>query len=175
MKRTLGKYSPGVILLALLTLLLPTTVYASVTAKASNSSAESFTTVIFSVAPESTTNGSATGVITWTAPANNSNFFAYFVNTGTISVTAFSSTITNVSGNAGNTLDSCPIGTTYSTATLCSDSSTPTTLALIATGPALTVGQWLPIHIKINKIGAVFSAGSTVSRSQIRAGTNTVA
>lgn len=175
MKRTLGKFFPGVVLIALVSIFTPTTVYASVTAKASNSSAQSITSVTFKVAPETTTSGTATGIITWTAGANNANFFAYYVNTGTVNDNAFSWTVTHTVGTGGFTLDFCPIGTTYSSATLCSDSSTPTSMALTGTGPALTVGQWRPIHIKISKKNDVFTAASSVSGSQIRAGTNTVA
>ena len=175
MKRTLGKYFPGVILLALVSIFTPTTVYASVTSKASNSTAQSITSVTFKVAPEATTSGTATGIITWTAGAANANFFSYYVNTGTVNVAAFSWTVTQTVGTGGFTLDFCPIGTTYSSATLCSDSSTPTTMALTGTGPALTIGQWRPIHIKITKKSDAFTAASTVSGAQIRAGTNTVA
>lgn len=175
MKRTLGGLFPGVVLLALLSVLIPTTVYASSTAKASNGTAQSFQTVIFSVAPETTTNGSATGIITWTAPANNTDFYAYYVNTGTIAVNAFTWTVAHVSGGAGNTLNYCPIGTTFTLPNKCSDNSTPTAMAASGTGPALAVGQWRPIHFKINSNGAVFTAASTVSRSQIRLATNTVA
>lgn len=175
MKRTLGKFFPGVVLIALVSIFTPTTVYASVTAKASNSTAQSITSVTFKVAPETTTSGTATGIITWTAGANNANFFAYYVNTGTVDDAAFSWTVTQTVGGGGHTLNSCPVNTTFSTATLCSDSSTPTTMALTGTGPALAVGEWLPIHIKINSKNNAFTAASTVSGSQIRAGTNTVA
>ncbi len=175
MKRTLGKYFPGVVLIALMSIFTPTTVYASVTAKASNSTAQSITSVTFKVAPEATTGGTATGIITWTAAANNANFYAYYVNTGTVNDTAFSWTVTHSVGTGTFTLNYCPVNTTFSSPTLCSNSSTPTTMPLTGTGPALTVGEWRPIHIKITKKNDAFTVASTVSGSQIRAGTNTVA
>ena len=177
MKRTLGKYFPGVVLIALVSIFTPTAAFASATAKASNSTVQSFKSAIFSVAPEATTGGTATGIITRTAPLNTDEFFFYYVNTGTINDTAFNWTVTQTIATGGFTLDFCPINKTYSSPTLCSDNSIPTSMALTGTnGPALTVGQWRPIHIKIKKSGDTFTFASSVSAaSQIRAGTNTVA
>ena len=175
MKRTLGKFFPGIILLALVSILSPTDAYASVIAKTSNSTAQTITSVTFKVAPEATTNGTSTGLITWASSVNNTDFFAYYVNTGTVNTTAFSWTVAQTVVGAGSfTLDYCPINTTYSSPTLCSDSSAPTTMSLTGTGPALTVGQWRPIHMNIVKKSNTFTVASTVSRSQIRAATNTV-
>jgi len=173
MKRTLGRYFPGAILLALVSILSPTNAYASVISKASNSTAQSITSVTFKVTPETTTNGSAAGTVTLTAATPNSDTFAYFVNTGTVNVKAFSWTITHSVGTGTFTLDACPVNTTYSLPT-CSDGSTPITLATSGTGPALTVGQWRPIHILIKTKTDAFTVASTVSGSQIRTGTNTV-
>ena len=175
MKRVLGRYFPGAILLALVSILSPSNAYAGVIAKASNSPTQSISTVTFKVAPETTTNGSATGIVTLTAAANNSDTFAFFVNTGTVNVKAFSWTITQTIGVGTFTLDACPVNTTFSTATLCSDSSAPTTITLTGTGPALTIGQWRPIHIFIKTKNNAFSVASTVSGSQVRNGTNTTA
>lgn len=176
MKRTFGKFFPGVVLIALVSIFTPTTVFASVTAGASNSTAQSVKSAIFSVAPEATTGGTATGIITRTAAAANAEFFLYYVNTGNVDVTTFNWTVTQTITTGGFTLDFCPINKTYSSPTLCSDNSTPTIMALTGTnGPALTVGQWRPIHIKIKKSGDQFTFASSVSTAQIRAGTNTVA
>lgn len=163
-------------------LCLPFLLLASITpadanlgAQTSNGTAQSLSTVTFKVAPEATTNGTATGIITWTAGAANANFYAYYVNTGTVNDAAFSWTVTRTVGTNSYTLDYCPTDTTFSSATLCSDSSTPTTMALTGTGPALAVGQWMPIHIKISKKNDAFTVAATVSASQIRTATNTVA
>ena len=177
MKRTLGKFFPGTILVALVSIFTPTTAFASVTATAPNTTPQSITSATFKVAPETTTGGTATGIITRTAPLGNDEFFLYYVNTGTINDTAFNWTVTQTIATGGFTLDFCPINKTYSSPTLCSDNSIPTSMALTGTnGPALTVGQWRPIHIKIKKSGDTFTFASSVSAaSQIRAGTNTVA
>ena len=175
MKRTLGNFFPGVLLIALLSIFTSTTVYASVTAKASNSTAQSITSVKFKIAPETTTGGTAAGSITLTGSGPNSNMYMYYVNTGTVNDTAFSWTVARGVGVGTYTLNYCPVNTTFSTATQCSDLSVPTTMALTGTGPALTVGQWRPVHIKITTNGNSFIFTSTVSGSQIRAGTNTVA
>ena len=175
MKRTLGNFFPGVLLIALLSIFTSTTVYASVTAKASNSTAQSITSVKFKIAPETTTGGTASGIITLTGVGANSDNYMYYVNTGTVNDTAFSWTVVHTVGFGGYTLNYCPVNTTFSTATRCSDASTPVVMALTGTGPALTIGQWRPVHIKINTSGNAFTFASTVSGSQIRAGTNTVA
>ena len=175
MRRTLGKFFPGAILFALVSILSPTNAYASVIAKASNSTAQSITSAIFSVAPESTTGGTAAGTVPLTAATPNSDTFAFYKNTGTVNVTAFTWTITHSTGTGIFTLDACPVNTTFTSATACSDLSTPTTIALTGTGPALTQGQWRPIHIFIKTKNDVFTVASTVSTSQIRAGTNTTA
>ena len=175
MKRTLGNFFPGVVLIALISIFTPTTVYASVKASASNSIAQSITSVMFKIAPETTTGGTATGIVTLTGVGANSNMYMYYVNTGTVNDTAVSWTVVHTVGVGGYTLNYCPVNTTFNTATQCSDLSAPVVMALTGTGPALTVGQWRPVHIKINTNGNAFTFASTVSGSQIRAGTNTVA
>lgn len=67
----------GVVLIALVSTFTPTTVYVSLTARAANSTAQAMTSVTFKVDPESTAGGVATGIITWTAPANISNFLTF--------------------------------------------------------------------------------------------------
>jgi len=182
MKRTLGRFFPGIILLALVSILSPTDAYASIIAKASNSMAQSITSVTFKVAPEAISGpglppptSNTTGLVTWNAVANGSDFYAFFKNTGTINVNGFSWIITQtVVGNGTYSLDYCPLGLTYNSPTQCSDLTIPTLMGTSGTGPALTVGQWRPIHISIKKSGNTFTVGSSVSRSDIRAGTNTV-
>ena len=175
MKSTLGKYFSGVTLIALIAIFTPTAAFASATAKASNPSAHSISSVTFKVAPENTTGGTASGLLTWTANSTTDIYF-YYVNTGTIQVNSFNWTITRTVGSGGFTITKCPINTTFSTATRCSDSSTPTSMtATGTTGPTLTPGQWLPVYINITSKTDTFTGASTVSRSQIRAGTNTVA
>ena len=175
MKTTLGKFFPGAILLALVSILSPTNAYASVIGTASNSTAHSITTVTFKVAPQITTGGTATGTVTLTAATPNSDTFAFYKNTGTVNVTAFSWTITHSTGTGIFTLDTCPVNTTFSTPTTCSDASAPVTIPLTGTGPALTQGEWRPIHIFIKSKNDAFTVASSVSGSQVRTGTNTTA
>ena len=175
MKRTLGKYFPGIVLVALIAILSPTNAYASTISRALNTTAQSFSTVNFKVAPELTTNGSGTGIQTFTSGSNGVNYYFYYVNTGTVNVNSFTWTIIQTFGANPYTLNACPINTTFNSPAQCSDLSAPTTIALTGTGPALTLGQWRPIHLLINKKNDIFTAASTVSSSQIRAATNTVA
>ena len=175
MKRVLGRYFPGAILLALVSILSPTNAYASVIARAPNSTAQSITSVTFKVAPEATTGGTATGTISFTAGSKNAVTRFFYVNTGTVNILSFTRTITQTVAVGGFTLNACPINTTYSTNTTCSDGSTPTTITLTGTGPALTVGQWNPIQLIVAKASDAFTFASTVSGSQIRAGSNTTA
>jgi hypothetical protein len=174
MKRTLGRFFPGVILLALVSILSPTNAYASVIAS-SGSPTQSITSVTFKVAPETTTGGIATGTISFTAGANNAVTRFFYVNTGTVNILSFTRTITQTVAAGGFTLNACPVNTTFSSNTTCSDASTPTTITLTGTGPALTVGQWSPIQLIVTKKNDAFTFASTVSGSQIRAGTNTAA
>jgi len=184
MKRTLGRFFPGAILLALVSILSPTNAYASVIAKASNSSAQSIKTVTFQVAPELTTTGSATTFTPFSSTSNGVSHDAYFVNFGTVDVKAFTWTFNQTAGTSPATLYACPINIIFKPSVLqCSDSSTPTTIAttsvgpavLTGTGPALKIGEYYPIRLLINKKNDTFTVSSTVSGSQIRNATNTVA
>lgn len=185
MKRTLGRYFPGAILLALVSILSPTSAYASVIAKVSNSTTHSVTSGTFKVAPQTAAQTTqicplpavaTTGVKTIPTGSNGLDFFYCYLNTGTLALAGFTRTITLVAGNGtGSTFDSCPVGKTYNNSTQCSDLSTPITLSLTGTGPALLVGQWLPIHIFVSKSTATYTVSSTVTNSQIRTATNTTA
>jgi len=184
MKRTLGKFFPGAILLALVSILSPTTAYASVTATAPNSTAQSILSGTFKVAPQTAAPTTqicplpavaTTGVKTIPTGSNGLDFYYCYLNTGTLALTGFTRTITLVGGNGNNsTFDSCPVGKTYNNSTQCSDFTIPTTLSLTGTGPALSVGEWLPIHIFVSKSTATYTISSKVSNSQIRSATNTV-
>lgn len=128
----------------------------------------------FKVVPETTTNGTATGIQSFPAASGSAGFKFFYVNTGKINANAFSWTIAYVSGTSGiNLLLQCPVDTTFSSSSLCSDSSTPTTMAITGTGPALLTGQWLPVYLEITRNRTTYSAASTVSSSQIRAGFTT--
>ena len=176
MKRTLGRYFPGTVFLALVSILSPTNAYASVIAKASNSTAQSILSATFKVAPEVLSGDQTTGPLTLSSGVNGTDYYRFFKNIGTVDVKTFSWNITQTVATGSYTLDVCPVGQTFSTATSCSNSTFPTPLALSGiTGPALTVGQWQPIHLNISKKSDVFTVSSSVSGAQIRIGTNTTA
>ena len=148
---------------------------ANLSAKAFNISATSLKTGIFAVAPETTTTGTATAIISLTSTTtNNVDYSEYYVNTGNINVATFTYTVTHTVGTGAYVLDACPVGKTYTSPTVCSDASTPIVIPLTGTGPALTPGQWYPIHLHINRKNDVFTVASSVSQSQIRAAVNTV-
>jgi len=150
---------------------------ANLSAKTNNTPAMSWKTGIFSVAPETSTNVAiaTTGVKSIPAGSGGLDFFFYYLNTGTIDISAFTRTITLTAGNGnGSLVNSCPVGTTYNTPTQCSNLSAPTTITLTGTGPALSVGQWQPIHIFVNKNTAAYTIASKVTSSQLRAPVNSV-
>ena len=179
MKRTLGKYFPGVVLIALVSIFTPTTAFASVTAAAPNTTPQSITSATFKVAPEASISGSTTtAYLTPTTTSNSQIIKVYFVNFGTININAFDYSTALASGSGSYTLTQCPVNQTFTTPTTCSSGVT-NSLASSGTGPALTVGQWVPIEITIAKKTSAVTVSSTVSSTvsnyQIRAGTKTVA
>lgn len=108
MKRTLGRYFPGAILLALVSILSPTNAYASVISKASNSTAQSVQTGTFQVAAESAPNGTVTGQRPLGSVDKSTGVLMYLVNFGTIK--SASETITpspSTTTNKPYTLDYC--------------------------------------------------------------------
>lgn len=179
MKRTLGRYFPGTILLALVSILSPTSAYASIIAKASNSTAQSITSAAWKVAPEILSTDSTTGIQSWTSTSKNQYLTGFYKNIGSLDVTGFSWSIiqTVVSGSGAYTLTSCRVNQPFNTTTgLCADGFAPSPLGLSGTnGPALTQGSVWPIQIKLTKSGNTFTYASSVSTANIRGGTNTVA
>ena len=183
MKRTLGRFFPGAILLALVSILSPTNAYAGVLAKASNSTAQSISTVTFKVAPGTFPAFANTGItqnipntaITLSATSNNFDGYAFFNNTGTIAVTSFSWTFLRTAGNGVDSFDYCPVNNTFISATNCTNSFLPSTMALTGVQFAVPAGQLVAIHFNFKKSTDVYTMSSTVSRSQIRSGTNTTA
>ena len=120
----------------------------------------------YSVAPEGTTSGTSNGALVWSSVASGSNLYFYYRNTGDFPIAAFSWSITRTSGTGSFTVYKCPINTTFTSSTLCSDSSTPTSMNKTGTGPALTPGQWLPVLIRTTVASSSYSASSTISSSQ---------
>lgn len=138
-----------------------------------NSSAESIGTGTFKIYPGATTGAAATG-----APITLSNSvaaqFAFIKNSGTIDTASFAITVT-WAGIKTTTLKYCPLNTTFSSATLCSDSTAPVLIgAGIADGSVVTVtvtmpsGSFLPISVKPSK-SDIPTIGTSVSSTQIRA------
>lgn len=151
-----------------------TTADANLGARAYNAAAMSFGTGTFKVAPETTTAGTATGIQTFSAIRSNVDVYFYYVNTGNITVSAFTFTMAKTGGSGTYNLWKCPVNTTFSTATLCSDSSAPVSITLTGTGSSLSAGQWLPIYINVLSRSDTFTAASSVSSSQLRAAVHSV-
>lgn len=175
--RVIEKVIATLLCLPFLLIISITPADANLSANTNNTTAMSWKTGIFSVAPETSTNiaVATTGIKSIPAGSGGLDFFFYYLNTGTINISAFTRTITLTAGNAtGSTFDSCPIGKTYNNPTQCSDFSAPTTITLTGTGPALSAGQWQPIHIFVNKNTAAYTIASNVTSSQLRAPVNSV-
>jgi hypothetical protein len=139
----------GVISLAP-TLLVSAT--AAISAYTANTSALSVGTGTFKIYPSATTGGAATGAAITLIRASGAQFL-FIKNSGTIDTAKFTIDITWASSSS-TTLKNCPLNTTFSSATTCSDSSSPTTIfSGISSGTAQEVtfaipaGSYLPISI----------------------------
>ena len=163
----------GVISLAP-TLLVSAT--ASINARTNNVSAESIGTGTFKIYPSATVGGAAGGAI---ALANtNAAQFAFINNSGTITTAQFTNTVTWSSGSTTK-LSRCPLNTTFTSATGCSDLSAPVVIATgTLSGAGLVVtftipaGSYLPISVTpTGKSTPTIS--TSVSSTQIRTATVT--
>ena len=164
----------GVISLAP-TLLVSAT--AAINARANNVSAESVGTGTFKIYPSATTGGAATGAAI-TLVNSNAAQFLFIKNSGTINTAKFTNTVTWTSSRT-TTLKNCPLNTTFTSATLCSNSSVPVSIATGTTsGTALVVtftipsGSYLPISITPSGLGTP-TISTSVSSTQIRTATVT--
>lgn len=167
-RSTLIAAAVGVISLAP-TLLVSAT--ASINALTNNISAESTGTGTFKIYPSTAVGGAAGGAIA----LSNSNAaqFAFINNSGTITTAQFTNTVTWSSGGT-TTLSRCPLNTTFTSATVCSDASTPVVIAtgtVSGTGLVVTftipVGSYLPISVKTSG-KATPTISTSVSSTQIR-------
>ena len=157
------------------TLLLSAT--AANNARTNNVSAESVGTVTFKIYPSATAGGAATGAAITLANVNGAQF-AFIKNSGTINTQKFTNIVTWTSGST-TTLKNCPLNTTFTSATLCSNSTTPVTIATGSlSGAALVVtftipsGSYLPISVTPSAKDTP-TISTSVSSTQIRTATVT--
>ena len=150
---------------------------AAISARISNSSTESVGTGTFKIYPSATAGGAATGAAI-TLSNSSAAQFLFIKNSGTIDTAKFTNTITWTSSRT-TTLKSCPLNTTFQSATLCSNSSAPVTIATGTTsGTALVVtftipsGSYLPISVTPSGTGTP-TISTSVSSTQIRTATVT--
>ncbi len=173
-RSTLIAAAVGVISLAP-TLLVSAT--AAINAHTNNVSAESVGTGTFKIYPSATAGGAATGAAI-TLVNSSAAQFLFIKNSGTIDTARFTNTVT-WAGVKTTTLKNCPLNTTFTSATLCSNSTTPVTIATgTANGAALVVtftipaGSYLPISIAPSKADTP-TISTSVSSTQIRTATVT--
>ena len=189
MKRTLGKYFPGIVLIALVSIFTPTAAFASATAKASNSTAQSITSGTFRVAAEGAPTGTVTAQLPLGSVDKNTGVLMYLVNFGTIK--SMSETITPSPTPVSNkpyTLDYCLISPgTYGVFTaspftscasgaltpICSFSSSSGTctanISLIPGSSSGTAGQNVQVRVRSSIAGGTAIAiDVSISSSQIR-------
>jgi len=187
MKRTLGRYFPGAILLALVSILSPTTAYASVTAKVSNTTAQSITSGTFQVAAEGTPSGTVTGQLSLPSVDKTTGVLMYLVNFG--SINSASETITpspTTPSNKPYALDYCLISlgnygvfsatpfrscATGTLTSICSFSSVACTASIPLTPGASpgTAGQNVEVRMRSSITGGTAIAiDVSISSKQIR-------
>lgn len=149
---------------------------ATLNAHVSNASAQSVGSGTFKIFPSATAGGAATGAITLSN--TSAAQFAYIKNSGSIDTAKFTNTVT-WAGVKTTTLKRCPLNTTFSSATSCSDGSTPVTIATgTANAAALVItftipaGSYLPISIQPSKTDTP-TISTSVSSTQIRTSTVT--
>jgi len=148
---------------------------AALDAHVSNATAQSVGSGTFKIYPSATTGGAATGAITLIN--SNAAQFAFIKNSGTIDTAKFTNTVTWSSAKT-TTLKRCPLNTTFTSATVCSDTSTPVTIAtgtanaaaLIVTF-AIPAGSYLPVSVTPNSGTVTPTISTSVSSTQIRTAT----
>ena len=151
---------------------------AAISAYTNNASALSVGTGTFKIYPSATAGGAATGAAITLLNANGAQFL-FIKNSGTINTAKFTIQITWAS-NSSTTLKNCPLNTTFNSATLCSNASTPVTISSgTSSGTAQVVtfaipaGSYLPISVTPSgKDTPTISA--SVSSTQIRTAIVTV-
>ena len=150
---------------------------AALNAYTRNVASQSVGSGTFIIYPSALSTGSATGAAI-TLLNSNAAQFAFIKNSGTLDTAKFTNTV-SWAGVKTTTLKRCPLNTTFSSATLCSDGSAPVTIATgTANAVALVViftipaGSYLPISIQPSKTDTP-TISTSVSSTQIRATTVT--
>ena len=145
---------------------------AAISAYTSNASALSVGTGTFKIYPSKTAIGAATGAPIALLKSNAAQFL-FIKNSGTIDTSKFTIQITWTSSSS-TTLKNCPLNVTFSSATLCSDSSSPATIfSGISSGTAQVVtfaipaGSYLPISVTPSGNDTP-TISASVSSTQIR-------
>jgi hypothetical protein len=104
---------------------------------------------------------------------NNTNPQSFFIkNFGTNALIGASFSATSAKGVV--TFTRCPVGTTFSTATTCSDSSTAISTAQGSFSVSFSAGQFVPMRAIPSKNGDTITINVTLSSAQEPAATNTV-
>ena len=140
-----------------------------------NVTAQSVGSGTFIIYPSATAGGTASGAITLIN--SNAAQFAFIKNSGTLDTAKFTNTVTWSSAKT-TTLKRCPLNTTFTSATVCSDTSTPVTIAtgtanaaaLIVTF-AIPAGSYLPVSVTPNSGTVTPTISTSVSSTQIRTAT----
>ena len=141
---------------------------AAVSAIAGNSQTQAISTATYLAAAVTTTGAANPKASLSSVMGNNTNPLYFYVKSfGTDTLTGFTFSGTTTSGSL--TYKKCPIGTTFTSATRCSDTSTPTTATAGAVTAALTTGQYLPMSATPNRNSVTITISISVGNTQDRA------
>ncbi len=141
---------------------------AAALAFAGNSQTQGITTASYLAAPVSATTASNPKQALQIQPGNSTAAQYFYVKSfGTDALTGFTFSGTTTSGTL--TYKKCPIGTTFSSSTRCSDNSTPTSVTAGAVTAALGTSSYQPMSVTPSKTNVTITITVTVSSTQDRA------
>ena len=141
---------------------------ASVSALAGNSQTQGISTSTYLAAAVTTTSAANPKQALQIQPGNTTSAQYFYVKSfGSSSLTGFTFSGSTTSGTL--TYKKCPIGTTFSTATKCSDASTPTTVSASGVTAALGTSGYLPMSVTPSKTNVTITISISVSNTQDRA------
>ena len=140
----------------------------AVSAFAGNSQTQGISTATYLAAAVSATGTTNPKQSLQIATGGNTNpQYFYVKNFGTDALIGFGFTGTATSGTL--TYKRCPVGTSFSTATRCSDSSTPAAATAGAVTAALSIGAYLPMSATPSKTNITITIAISVNNTQDRA------
>ena len=146
---------------------------AAASAFAGNSQTQSISTASYLAAPVSSTAASNPKQALQIQPGNSTAAQYFYVKSfGTDSLTGFTFSGTTTSGSL--TYKKCPIGTTFSSSTRCSDSSTPTTVTAGAVTAALGTSSYQPMSVTPSKTNVTITITVTINNTQDRAAVTSI-